>query len=198
MRRYSLWVLGPLAIFAATIAVVVLTKRALARPLAAKQETLSPKADSEIEGYIPLQIKPRWDIHKIGGTRPILVSLIRDGQVLYQVETLSGGYPMDGGAAEIPSPPKSWEVLPGQYEVRVEGEGLQTVVKRFQVVAGEQKHDVYMDIQPGEGVRIIEYATGGLSREETAGRIRKLEASVADLQKRIAELEKTVANLARK
>ena len=35
----------------------------------------------------------------------------------------------------------------------------------------------------GTGVKIIEYAAGGLSREEIAARLAKLEAAIADLPK---------------
>ena len=37
-------------------------------------------------------------------------------------------------------------------------------------------------VRPGQGAHVVEYATGGLAREEVAARIAKLEAAVANLQ----------------
>jgi hypothetical protein len=39
-------------------------------------------------------------------------------------------------------------------------------------------------MRAGTGVRTVEYAIGGLSREEIAARLAKLEAAMAELQKK--------------
>jgi len=38
-------------------------------------------------------------------------------------------------------------------------------------------------MRSGKGAHMVEYATGGLSREEVAARLAKLESAVAQLQK---------------
>jgi hypothetical protein len=78
-------------------------------------------------------------------------------------------------------------IPPGQYDIRVEGDGFQTVVKKgIQIVASGRYQTVIVDMRGGEGTRVIEYASGGLSRDEIATRLKKLEEAVADLQKKIA------------
>jgi hypothetical protein len=45
-------------------------------------------------------------------------------------------------------------------------------------------------IRAGQGVRTVEYATGGLSREEIAARLNELSAKVAALTEQVGKLEK--------
>ncbi len=108
--------------------------------------------------------------------KPVMISALRDGKVINQYEAV-----FDYGAART-----ILDKLPaGVYDVRVEGEGLSTDIKRgVQVFAGRDGVLQFV-ARPGKGVHIVEYATGGLSREEIAARIEKLEATMAQVQKAI-------------
>ena len=104
---------------------------------------------------------------------PIMVSAIRDGQVVEQQETqFNGDRTLDG-------------LQPGLYDVRAEGDGAVTEEKRGVHVFAGRSVDLYFDLRLGKGVHIVEYATGGLSREEVAARLGKLETAVTQLQKSI-------------
>jgi len=109
--------------------------------------------------------------------RPALVSAIRDGRIVEQHEAaLTTGTAMEGDSIRI-----------GVYDVRVEGEGLVTEVKRGVHVFAGQKTDLTFQMRTGKGVHIVEYATGALPREEVAARLEKLEAQVAALAKMRAQ-----------
>jgi len=78
----------------------------------------------------------------------------------------------------------AFPVPAGLYDVRIEGDGMQTLVKRgIHVNEGERTNMIGGPMRVGTGVKIIEYAAGGLSREEIAARLAKLEAAIADLPK---------------
>lgn len=100
---------------------------------------------------------------------PIMVSVVKDGEVVWQHEFKVGWNATDN----LPS---------GLYDVRFEGDGVKTLVKRGVRITGAQV-SIVAPLTAGQGVRIVEYATGGLSREEVAARLQKLEAAVAELQK---------------
>lgn len=72
-----------------------------------------------------------------------------------------------------------YELPPGLYDVRAEGQGAVTEVKRGVHVFAGQDLNVNFVMHAGTGLRTVEYATGGLSREEVAARLAKLEAAVA-------------------
>jgi hypothetical protein len=110
--------------------------------------------------------------------RAVMVSVIHDGAVLRQTET--------GLNSNVRFP------LPvGLYDVRLEGDGMETLVKRgIHVTANETTQIVGGPMRAGTGVRIVEYAVGGLSREEVAARLQKLEASVGKLEAAVDELQK--------
>ena len=101
----------------------------------------------------------------------VMISIVSDGGVIKQQEV------------EVSGLPPNFTVPAGVYDVRAEGDGMMTVVKRgvHATPAGSTK--VLAPMRPGKGVRTIEYATGGLAREEVAARLAKLEAAVAQLQK---------------
>lgn len=102
---------------------------------------------------------------------PVLISMILNGEVVHQKETKVGFDP-------------NFHVEPGLYDVRLEGDGLVTVVKRgIHAFEGKRTDIIGGPLQTGKGVHIVEYATGGLSREEVAARLAKLEAEVGELQK---------------
>ena len=105
--------------------------------------------------------------------RPAMVSAIRDGRIVQQSEanlTTSIDFNTDS-------------IKPGVYDVRVEGEGLVTEVKRGVHAFAGQKTEITFQVQSGKGVHIVEYATGALPREEIAARLARLEAQVAELSK---------------
>lgn len=103
---------------------------------------------------------------------PVMVSAIRDGAVIKQMEVN-----LNSSAR--------FSVPAGLYDVRLEGDGMETLVKRgIHVQAEEDTAVIGGPMRAGSGVKTVEYAVGGLSREEIAARLAKLEAAVADLQKR--------------
>jgi hypothetical protein len=103
--------------------------------------------------------------------RPVMVSAIRDGKIEEQQET---SLPYDRRLASL---------APGVYDVRVEGDGVVTEVKRGINVFSDREINLNFLMRAGTGVHVVEFATGGLTREEVAARLQKLEAEVAQLQK---------------
>lgn len=103
--------------------------------------------------------------------RPVMISAVRDGQVVEQQETQ---FPNDKRLTPLP---------PGVYDIRAEGDGMVTEVKRGVHLFPDREIDLIFAVHAGKGVHIVEYATGGLSREEVAARLAKLEAAVTQLQK---------------
>src|SRR2546425_12522147 len=109
--------------------------------------------------------------HQALKERPVMVSVIKDGAVVKQREIQFNS----NVAFPLPA---------GLYDVRLEGDGMQTLVKRgIHVNEGERTEIIGGPMRVGTGVKIIEYAAGGLSREEIAARLAKLEAGLAELQK---------------
>lgn len=81
------------------------------------------------------------------------------------------------------------EGLPeGTYDVRVEGEGLVTEVKRGVPVFAGRDERVQFVVRPGEGLHVVEYAVACLSREEVAKRLAHLESEAAALRAELAAL----------
>jgi hypothetical protein len=104
--------------------------------------------------------------------RPVMVTAIKDGAVVKQMETNLNS------TARFSLPA-------GLYDVRLEGDGMETLVKRgIHVQAEEETPVIGGPMRAGTGVRTVEYAIGGLSREEIAARLAKLEAAMAELQKK--------------
>lgn len=107
--------------------------------------------------------------------RPVMLSAIRGGEVVNQQERTL--WSDNNGLTSL---------TPGVYDLRAEGQGMVTEVKRGVHVFAGQELRVSFVMRPGTGVRTVEYAAGGLSREEVAARLGKLEAAVAQLQKAAA------------
>jgi hypothetical protein len=104
---------------------------------------------------------------------PVMISVIKDGQVAAQKEVALGYSP-------------GFNLEPGLYDVRLEGDGMVTLVKRgIHVFEGKSTDIIGGPMQAGKGVRIVEFATGGLSREEVAARLARLDSEVAELRKEI-------------
>ena len=105
---------------------------------------------------------------------PALISVLHDGAVVSQTELLLGTGPsITWGSVGLP---------PALYDVRIEGEGLITESKRGMRILPNQEMKLSFEVRPGKGLHIIEYATGGLSREEVALRLTAVEASVSALK----------------
>lgn len=107
--------------------------------------------------------------------RPIMVSFIRDGAIFFQEETTTTESPNTVSVGSQDSPV-------GAYDVRVEGEGIVTEVKRGVTLAGPKNMTLDFILRPGQGVHVVEYATGALAREEVAQKIAALEAAVTELK----------------
>lgn len=104
----------------------------------------------------------------------VMISVLRDGAVVKQQEV------------EVSGLPPNFTLPVGVYDVRVEGDGVVTLVKRGVHVTANDSTKVIAPMRPGQGARTVEYATGGLAREEVAARLAKLEAAVAQMQKQQA------------
>ena len=90
-----------------------------------------------------------------------MISVIRAGQVTEQQET------------GLPADKRTNQILPGVYDIRAEGDGMITEEKRGVHVFANRELDLIFVMHAGKGVHIVEYATGGLSREEVAARLEK-------------------------
>lgn len=107
---------------------------------------------------------------------PVMVAAIRDGAVVYQTESsLPNDARLDGSV-----------MRPGMYDVRVEGEGIVTEVKRGVRLFPSRDAALYFNIRPGAGLHTVEYTVGAEPREEIAVRLSRLEAAVAELRKALA------------
>jgi hypothetical protein len=106
---------------------------------------------------------------------PAMVTFLRDGEVVFQGETVlvRGPNTASVGAQSQPM---------GQYDVRVEGEGFVTETKRGVQLASTQNLSLQFVLRPGEGAHVVEFAPGGLAREEVAQRLMALEAEIAELR----------------
>jgi hypothetical protein len=93
---------------------------------------------------------------------PALISVLRGGEIIGQNEVVLGASSLTGWITA--------KLGLGVYDVRVEAEGLRTEVKRGVRVLDGQSTNVTFVVRRGTGVHIVEYATGGLSREEVAAR----------------------------
>jgi hypothetical protein len=106
--------------------------------------------------------------------QPVMVSVLQDGSVIVQTETV------------VPASRSFTGLRIGTYDVRVEGAGIVTEVKRSVQVTTGHRLELDFALRSGQGARVTEYATGGLSREEVATRLQRLEATVAELQRAAA------------
>lgn len=115
----------------------------------------------------------------------VMISAIIDGEIVSQTEHLKK--PMTWGVSLK-------DLAPGLYDIRVEGDGVVTEVKRGIHVFGDTSTKVQVVLQPGEGIHVVEYATGGLAREEVAVRLRALERGLSELKEAQEVLATEVRN----
>lgn len=105
---------------------------------------------------------------------PALITVLKGDAVIAQGETtLRGEHALN-------------RLAPGTYDVRVESDGAATEVKRGVHVIAGQTLQLQFALHPGQGVHIVEYATGGLSREEVAARLHRLDVAVDSLRATLA------------
>lgn len=106
---------------------------------------------------------------------PAMVSFIQDGEIVAQHEVLleTSGY---GTGATT----NSGYIPTGLYDVRIEGEGVTTEVKRGVRNYPRSQPALHLNflVRAGQGLHMVEYATGGLAREEVAARLSRLETIV--------------------
>jgi hypothetical protein len=122
-----------------------------------------------------ITVRPRSDAESLGG-KAVMVSVIRDGTIAHQSEVTVRSS-------------ESFKLDPGVYDVRVEGDGIVTLVKRgITVTAGNTAEVIGGPLVVGEGAHIVEYATTGFTREELAERLTRLEAAMARVQKTLEKL----------
>ena len=98
---------------------------------------------------------------------PVMVSALRGGEIVHQREFMVMGGAATDRLTDLPA---------GTYDVRVEGEGVRTEVKRGMRVFAGREAPVQVVLQTGTGLHVVEYATGGLAREEVATRLNRLES----------------------
>ena len=109
---------------------------------------------------------------------PVMLSVIGNGSVVNQTEVFLADNQTWAAVEDLP---------PGTYDVRVAGEGVVTEVKRgVQLFVGKGQSELAFVLRAGTGIHTVEYATGGLAREEVAARLHKLDTEVAELQKKVA------------
>lgn len=118
---------------------------------------------------------------------PGMVSFIRGGEIVSQQEVLVGTGNAHLFGVQLP---------PATYDVRVETEGLVTEAKRGVHLIEGQKGDLTFMVRPGKGVHIVEYADGGLAREEVAARLASLETRIAKLARDPASTATTLVEQA--
>ncbi len=82
--------------------------------------------------------------------RPVLVSITVNGKLFaqreLQVQSSNTVYDFDG-------------VPPGTCDIKFEGEGMQTVIKRGLQILPDTTNRVIADLRIGRGVKVIEYGT---------------------------------------
>jgi hypothetical protein len=103
-----------------------------------------------------------------------MISILRGGEIVAQDEIVLGNSSSSGWNSPA---------LPvGIYDVRVAGEGLVTEVKHGIRNFDGQFTNVPFLTRPGSGIHVVEYATGGLAREEVAARLSALEVGLTKIQ----------------
>ncbi len=88
---------------------------------------------------------------------PVMVSVIKDGEVVKQKEV----HLNSNAYFSLPA---------GIYDVRLEGDGMETLVKRgIQIKEGERTDIIGGPMRTGTGVKVIEYATTGVIARRDSG-----------------------------
>ena len=104
--------------------------------------------------------------------KPVMISIIQEGKIVDQKEMAIGSF-------------NTFTLPAGLYDVRAEGDGLLTLMKKGVTINEDKANEVRFPITAGTGARVVEFATGGLTREEIATRLNNLEANVAAIKAKI-------------
>lgn len=130
---------------------------------------LPARAQEQAKGDLRVIPKARSEAAK---QNLVLITVSANGRVFRQTEHRADG---------------DWEYFPGvpigPVEIRVEGEGFQTQVKRGIHITNERTF-ITFDLSPGTGTKVTEYAPAAISREEIQGLLARLETAVRELSKR--------------
>jgi hypothetical protein len=122
-----------------------------------------------------ITVRVRAESEALHGT-PVMISIIRDGAIVQQTE-------------EWVNAEESFVLDPGLYDVRLEAPGVVTMVKRgITVTLGNTTTVVGGPLEAGKGLTIIEYATGGFTREELAERLTRLERAMRSVEEAVDSL----------
>ena len=76
-----------------------------------------------------------------------------------------------------------FSIAPGIYDVRFEGDGFTTLVKRGIAVVAGTSTDINSQMVKGQGVHVVEYATA-ISGSDFMARLIRLEKAIAELTKK--------------
>ena len=128
-----------------------------------------PLAGQSGRGRIQVEISSN---DSVAAQLPLMISVVKGGEIINQNETLASS-----GVARMTT-----GVPAGSFDLRLEGEGVVTEVKRGIKIFPDKDTDLKFVIRRGTGVHIVEYAAGGLAREEVAARLNRLEAAVKKLE----------------
>jgi hypothetical protein len=145
----------------------VLTLAALSGgPAAARADKPRP------EGQVTVFTSYPEDAPNLKG-RPVMISVIANGAVVQQSE-------VELGALKI-----FYNLPPGGYEVRAEGDGLAGLVKKGIAVTDKGDTELRFPMRAGKGVKVVEYAAAEpRAWQEIADRVKRLEQAVEELKGR--------------
>jgi hypothetical protein len=121
----------------------------------------------------------------------VRISVLQEGELRQQVEArvqyprFTACTPPSGGTSPIGL------YLPvGMYEVRVDGPGAITEIKRGIPVLPSSTSPgsgVLFDLRPGDGTRVVEYEASSFSRDEITGRLNELNERLQKLEDIISQ-----------
>ncbi len=134
------------------------------------------------QGKVYIRLGAGGDSYDALAGTPIMVTVLRDGTIVQQSETT-----INNGL--------TWSVTPGVYDVRLEADGAVTEVKQGITVIEGQQVSLLGRMQAGEGLHIVEYATGGVTREELAVRLARLDEAMTGLKRELESVVRTLGRL---
>jgi hypothetical protein len=138
--------------------------------------TGAPAADDAPRGGVYVSTEPADASLK---KRPVMDSVLGPAGIVRQEETHLGN------SVTITLLP------PGTYDVRIEGVGVVTLLKRgIQVSAHNNTAVVGGPIEAGKGVHVVEYSTAAMTREELAATLLTITEKLAKIEADLAKLQK--------
>src|SRR5262245_37745472 len=104
----------------------------------------TPRAARAQEGRVGVTINSKAPV---SGQQPVMVSFLSDGKMVWQTEIR-----LENGRGAVTA-----VLAPAAYDVRVEGEGLTTEIKRGLQVFAQRDANLEFLVRPGTGVHSVEY-----------------------------------------